>query len=114
MYGTILIMSVSNTTVPHVLDVVRVMNRCKMGHRLVSEKILGDCVTIILSAAKRGETHAVFVIPYMKTGYPAYKLDDVRYWILYQLLQKKFIAVPFKTNKLYVQWSTMSNKTSVK
>jgi len=96
----------ATTSVPHMHDVVRVMNRFKMGNRLVSEKILGDCVSCIITAAKRGETHTLFTVPCFKTGYPAFKTNEVRYWVLYQLLLKKFIVVPIKTNQLYIQWAS--------
>lgn len=93
------------TTVPHAMDVMRVMNRCNVAHRLVCEKILAECVNCILTAAKRGDTFTIHVIPCFKVGYPAYNIDEVRYYVLNQLLKKKFCAVPYKRNHLYIQWS---------
>ena len=93
-----------NTTVPHAQDLIRVMNRNKLGQTLVLDKILSDCVNSIISAAKRGEKFTVFVVPCFKSGYPAYNIDEATYWVLNQLLQKRYNALPFKRNHLFIQW----------
>jgi hypothetical protein len=98
--------------IPHASDVAKVVSRCKMGQVLVYDKIMEECVASVLSAARRGKFCTVYAIPCFKAGYPAYNVDELRYWVLHQLLVKKYCVYPYKGNLLYIQWSPDNKKQS--
>ena len=91
--------------IPDATDVVRLVNRCKMGQVLVYDKVMEECVNAIVSSAKRGKNSTVFCIPCFKPGYPAYNVDELRYWMLHQLLTRKYNVYPYKKTLLYIEWS---------
>ena len=99
---------------PHASEADRLTNRSKIGHNLVYQKIMNDCALCITSNAKRGVTSVTFCIPYMKPGYPAYNVEDVRMMLLYCLLKKDYNALPFKKNLVYIDWGSRSMVTRSK
>lgn len=104
-------MNKSSHHVPHALDVIKIVNRCKVGQQLVFEKILQECVQCVLSAAKKGQATVTFCVPCFKPGYPAYNVDEVKYYVLHQLLMKKYMAVPYNRNLIFISWNSPNQAT---
>lgn len=93
---------------PHASVADRLTNRSKIGQTLVYQKIMGDCALCITSNAKRGATSVTFSIPYMKPGYPAYNVEEVRMVVLLSLLKNDYNAVPLKQNLIYISWAPLT------